>query len=82
MGGYLKHKTILWVDMEWQGRILVFHVRENKLHLISEKEVKGAVYNVNPFQVGSIVFDSLLLMSMTQAMPALLSKHCMIHSSQ
>ncbi len=34
-----------------QGRILVFMVKDFKLQLVSEREVKGAVYNVNPFQV-------------------------------
>ena len=34
-----------------QGRILVFSVHDCKLHLVCEKEVRGAVYSVNPFQV-------------------------------
>lgn len=34
-----------------QGRLLVFMVKDFKLQLVSEREVKGAVYNVNPFQV-------------------------------
>ncbi|CAL5227828.1 g10856 [Coccomyxa viridis] len=33
-----------------KGRILVFMVKDFKLQLVSEREVKGAVYNVNPFQ--------------------------------
>ncbi|CAK0750170.1 hypothetical protein CVIRNUC_001969 [Coccomyxa viridis] len=33
-----------------KGRILTFSVKDTKLRLVSEKEVKGAVYNVNPFQ--------------------------------
>ena len=37
--------------MGMQGRILVFMVKDFKLQLVSEREVKGAVYNVNPFQV-------------------------------
>lgn len=34
-----------------QGRILVFSVKDFKLQLICEREVKGAVYNISPFQV-------------------------------
>lgn len=30
-----------------QGRILVFEVKERKLHLIARKEVRGAVYSLN-----------------------------------
>ena len=37
-----------------QGRILTFSVKDTKLRLVSEKEVKGAVYNVNPFQVAAL----------------------------
>lgn len=32
-----------------RGRILVFHVEDQKLVLVSEKEAKGAVYNINAF---------------------------------
>jgi DNA damage-binding protein 1 len=32
-----------------QGRILVFLVEDGKLQLVAEKEVKGAVYNLNAF---------------------------------
>lgn len=32
-----------------QGRILVFSVEDGKLNLVAEKEVKGAVYNLNAF---------------------------------
>ncbi len=38
-----------------QGRILVFEIRERKLHLVAEKETRGAVYNVKPFQVGALL---------------------------
>ena len=43
-----------------QGRILVFAVKDFKLQLICEREVKGAVYNVNPFQVISLSLFSCL----------------------
>lgn len=43
-----------------QGRILVFAVKDLKLQLICEREVKGAVYNVNPFQVISLTLFSCL----------------------
>ena len=33
-----------------RGRILVFKVTDGKLVLVAEKEVKGAVYNLNAFQ--------------------------------
>ena len=33
-----------------QGRILVFSAADGKLSLVSEKETRGAVYNVLPFQ--------------------------------
>ena len=33
-----------------QGRILVFSALDGKLSLVSEKETRGAVYNVLPFQ--------------------------------
>jgi DNA damage-binding protein 1 len=32
-----------------QGRILVFIVEDGKLQLVTEKEAKGAVYNLNAF---------------------------------
>jgi hypothetical protein len=32
-----------------QGRILIFAVEDGKLSLVAEKETKGAVYNLNPF---------------------------------
>jgi len=32
-----------------KGRILLFQVHNGKLQLISEKETRGAVYNLNPF---------------------------------
>lgn len=41
-------------DCGMQGRILVFAVKDFKLQLICEREVKGAVYNVNAFQVISL----------------------------
>lgn len=37
-----------------QGRVLVFSVLDGKLSLVSEKETRGAVYNVLPFQ-GSLL---------------------------
>lgn len=37
-----------------QGRILVFSIKNFKLQLVSEKEVKGAAYNVNPFQACAV----------------------------
>lgn len=40
--------TDVWL---WQGRILVFSAKGGKLNLVCEKEVKGAAYNVHPFQV-------------------------------
>ena len=43
-----------------QGRILVFAVKDFKLQLICEREVKGAVYNVNAFQVISLSLSSCL----------------------
>lgn len=33
-----------------KGRILLFQVHNGKLHLITEKETRGCVYNINPFQ--------------------------------
>ena len=48
-----------------QGRILVFSVRECKLHLVAEKEVKGAAYNINPFQARSV----LVLDEMVRGLP-------------
>ena len=42
-----------------QGRILTFSVKDTELRLVSEKEVKGAVYNVNPFQVAALPFMML-----------------------
>ena len=42
---------ISYIDLGMQGRILVFLVKDFKLQLLSEREVKGAVYNVNSFQV-------------------------------
>ena len=44
-----------------QGRILTFSVKDAKLRLVSEKEVKGAVYNVNPFQVAAPLQHSTAL---------------------
>ena len=32
---------------------MVFCVRDCKLHLVAEKEVKGAAYNINPFQAST-----------------------------
>ena len=32
-----------------RGRILVFRAEDGKLQLVAEKEVKGAVYNLNAF---------------------------------
>jgi DNA damage-binding protein 1 len=32
-----------------KGRILLFQVHNGKLQLISQKETRGAVYNLNPF---------------------------------
>lgn len=32
-----------------KGRILLFQVHNGKLQLISQKETRGAVYNINPF---------------------------------
>ena len=34
-----------------QGRILVLQARDERLHLICERETKGAVYCLNAFQV-------------------------------
>lgn len=33
-----------------RGRILVLSVEDDKLHLVTEFETKGAVYNLNAFQ--------------------------------
>jgi hypothetical protein len=38
-----------------QGRILVLAVRDGRLQLVAEKEVKGAAYNVNPFQARALL---------------------------
>jgi len=35
-----------------KGRLLVFQVTDGKLSLVTEREVKGAVYNVNAFSKG------------------------------
>ena len=41
-----------WVlSVRAQGRIVVFEVRDRKLHVICEKETKGAVYSLCAFQV-------------------------------
>lgn len=32
-----------------QGRIIMFHVEDGKLHQITEKEVKGACYSLSEF---------------------------------
>ena len=53
------------VALGTQGRILVFLVKDFKLQLLSEREVKGAVYNVNPFQVPVALLGSLPLLSAT-----------------
>lgn len=37
-------------DEPTRGRILVFKVIDDALSLVCEKEVRGAVYNLNPFQ--------------------------------
>ena len=49
-----------------QGRILVFAVKDFKLQLICEREVKGAVYNVNAFQV---IYLSLLACGLSGVNP-------------
>lgn len=40
--------------MRAQGRILVFEVRDRKLHMLAEKETRGAVYNLAHFQVRKV----------------------------
>ena len=42
-----------------QGRILTFFVKDTMLRLVSEKEVKGAVYNANSFQVAGLRLASI-----------------------
>jgi len=45
---FLLHLTWKYISLK-QGRILVFLVEDGKLQLVAEKEVKGAVYNLNAF---------------------------------
>lgn len=62
-------KVKLWCV---QGRILVFSVRDGKLHVIAEKEVKGAVYNVNPFQARTSTLACELMSAAGLCMQSLL----------
>ncbi len=50
-----------------QGRILVFSGKGGKLTLVCEKEVKGAAYNVNPFQVGLLQNTNITALQLAPA---------------
>ena len=43
----------LTVGSHWQGRLIVFQAREGKLLVLCEREVRGATYCLNAFQVSA-----------------------------
>lgn len=68
-----------------QGRLLVFQVMDSKLTVVTEREVKGAVYNVNAFRGGVLagINSRVQLFKWTQKVnspppPASSAPHCRI----
>lgn len=58
-----------------QGRILVFEVRDRKLHMLAEKETRGAVYSLAHFQVRVVPADVHYVLECSQSADPCAHRH-------